>query len=89
MMSSILLVWFLEVTSLNCIRKSKFDWMSAATETTAAAALTFILNMLQNLDIQREVQRELDSVIGPNRMPTMEDILQLPYLSAVIRESIR
>jgi cytochrome P450 len=63
--------------------------MLGAFETTTVGILTFVLKMLEHRDIQREVQRELDSVIGPDRMLTMEDIPQLPYLSAVIRETIR
>ncbi|KAF7762360.1 hypothetical protein Agabi119p4_8953 [Agaricus bisporus var. burnettii] len=60
-----------------------------ASETSMTALSTFLLSMLKNRDVQREVQRELDSVIGSEQMPTMSDLPRLPYLSAVIKETLR
>ncbi|KAF7782114.1 hypothetical protein Agabi119p4_1490 [Agaricus bisporus var. burnettii] len=73
----------------NRIRDTASQFFGGASETTRATVLTFVLTMLKNPDIQREVQRELDSVIGPDRMPTVSDIPQLLYLSAVIKETLR
>lgn len=40
-------------------------------------------------DVQAKLQRELDQVIGPSRLPEFSDIQQLPYLRAVVMESLR
>ena len=40
-------------------------------------------------DIQRKVQAELDSVVGPDRLPTHEDRRALPYVNAIVKESLR
>lgn len=40
-------------------------------------------------DVQKKIHEELDIVIGPTRLPTYEDQLKLPYLSAVLLEIFR
>ena len=38
---------------------------------------------------QRLAQAELDSVIGPHRLPTFDDMPDLPYVNAVLKECLR
>lgn len=45
--------------------------------------------MCQNPDIQRRVQQELDSVVSQDRLPQVKDAEDLPYLTAVVRETFR
>lgn len=40
-------------------------------------------------DAQRKAQAELDAVIGPNRLPRYADRSSLPYINAVVKESLR
>ena len=40
-------------------------------------------------DIQREAQKELDRVIGANRLPEFDDRDSLPYLNALLKEVMR
>ena len=40
-------------------------------------------------DIQSRAHDELESVIGPDRLPTMDDIRSLPYVQAVTVEVMR
>lgn len=48
-----------------------------------------LLNFAQNQDLQGEVQREIDSVLGAERQATWEDRLKMPFTTAVIREMYR
>ncbi|KAF9443424.1 cytochrome P450 [Macrolepiota fuliginosa MF-IS2] len=57
---------------------------AAASETTTAAIMTFILAMLLYPDVQRKAQQELDSIIGSDRLPDFSDKPSLPYLSAIL-----
>ena len=40
-------------------------------------------------DVQKTVQAELDRVVGTDRLPDFVDRPNLPYLEAVVRETIR
>lgn len=39
--------------------------------------------------VQEEAQKEIDRVIGSNRMPTWSDRADLPYVRAVVEETLR
>lgn len=45
--------------------------------------------MLLNPAVQWKAQGELDLVVGPDRLPILDDEPNLPYLTAVLREVIR
>jgi hypothetical protein len=62
---------------------------SAVSETTAASLTTFILGILVRPDVQSRAQQEVDSVVGPDRLPECADIPEMPYFSAVIKEVLR
>lgn len=40
-------------------------------------------------EVQRKAQQEIDVVIGNDRLPTLEDRGQLPYLCALVSEVYR
>ncbi|KAG1780024.1 cytochrome P450 [Suillus placidus] len=61
----------------------------AATENNAATLQIFILAMFLFGDKQRKAQEEIDRVVGPDRLPTYEDRESLPYIEALICESLR
>ena len=45
--------------------------------------------MLLNPDVQVRAQAEIDSVVGIARLPVFEDRPSLPYIEAVLRETLR
>jgi cytochrome P450 len=45
--------------------------------------------MAQNTDIMRTAQRQLDNVIGGGRLPEHYDIDNLPYIAAIVKETLR
>lgn len=40
-------------------------------------------------DVQQKAQEELDAVVGSERLPTWEDRENLPYIRAIVEESLR
>ena len=56
---------------------------------TVAAITTFFLCMMQNPEVQRKAQEEIDSVIGNGRLPAMKDRESLPYINALLKETLR
>jgi len=54
-----------------------------------SAISTFFLAMSLYPDVQQKAQQELDTVLGPGKVPTFEDRSSLPYVEAVYREVMR
>ncbi|CAB3242029.1 unnamed protein product [Arctia plantaginis] len=65
------------------------DLFSAGMETIKSSLLWMIVFMLRNPDIKRRVQEELDVVVGRERLPTIEDMINLPYTETTILETLR
>ncbi|KAG9005193.1 hypothetical protein FRB90_010504 [Tulasnella sp. 427] len=57
------------------------------------SARTYFQNLLFLLmahpEVQKRAQEEADRVVGPDRLPTLEDVKNMPYARAVMDEVIR
>ena len=40
-------------------------------------------------EVQKKAQSEIDAVVGPNRLPNFHDRPSLPYINAIVKESLR
>ena len=58
----------------------------AGTETTSTTLRWAVKYMMANPDIQDRVQKEIDSVVGRNRLPRLADKDDLPYTAATLLE---
>lgn len=57
---------------------------------TTTITLEFLfLNMIVHQDVQRKLQKEIDSMVPADRMPDIVDKIKLPYTEAVMSESQR
>ena len=56
---------------------------------TVAVMETFMLAMVLYPDVFAKAQAELDRVIGSHRLPDFSDRDTLPYLDAIITETLR
>ncbi|KAF9227185.1 cytochrome P450 [Gyrodon lividus] len=61
----------------------------AASDTTAFSLQVFVLTMVLFPEAQRKAQKEIDAVVGRNRLPNFDDRPSLPYVEALMRESSR
>ncbi|KAI0516774.1 cytochrome P450 [Xylaria bambusicola] len=71
---------------------NKFSAMSlytAGVDSTISALEAFYLAMTIFPEVQRAAQEEIDRVIGSNRLPTMADRENLPYVEALVKEVYR
>ena len=50
---------------------------------------TLFLAMALYPEVQRKAQAEIDAVVGPHRLPDFEDRPSLPYINAIVKESMR
>uniref|UniRef100_A0AAT9PXG4 trans-cinnamate 4-monooxygenase n=1 Tax=Swertia mussotii TaxID=137888 RepID=A0AAT9PXG4_SWEMU len=61
----------------------------AAIETTLWSVEWGIAELVNNPHIQQKLRNELDTVLGPGVLVTEPDIPKLPYLYAVVKETLR
>ncbi|KZP19018.1 cytochrome P450 [Athelia psychrophila] len=54
-----------------------------------AAMMTLILALMQHPEVQVKAQLELDTVLGAGHLPSFGDEESLPYISAIVKESLR
>jgi hypothetical protein len=47
---------------------------------------TLFLALTLYPEVQKKAQAEIDSVVGPNRLPDFHDRSSLPYLTALVKE---
>lgn len=73
------------VLEASCTRIESFFISKQSYGTT----LTVILALALNQTAQKRAQEELDSVVGVERMPTITDAPNLPYLVSCIKEAMR
>ncbi|CAA7262222.1 unnamed protein product [Cyclocybe aegerita] len=58
-------------------------------ETVVSTIRLFLLAMITYPEIQRRAQHEVDTIIGSQRLATIEDRTALPYLGCIIKETLR
>ncbi|KAF8921827.1 cytochrome P450 [Mucidula mucida] len=61
----------------------------AGADTTVSVTLTVILAMLKNPESQMRAHKELDAVVGRDRIPSFEDKVNLPFINAIFMEAMR
>ncbi|KAH7884307.1 cytochrome P450 [Phlebopus sp. FC_14] len=71
------------------VKEAAATSFAAATDTTASTLQVFILAMTIYPDVQKRAQREIESVVGTDRLPNFDDRPRLPYVEAVLRETLR
>ena len=45
--------------------------------------------MVQNPEVQKRAQGEIDTIVGTERLPNFGDRSSLPYIEAIYRETLR
>jgi cytochrome P450 len=71
------------------LKWTAFSLYAGGSDTTACTMEVFFLEMALHPEAQRKAQAEIDQVVGKNRLPTVADRPQLPYLDALIKECKR
>lgn len=65
------------------------DYFTAATDTTAISVEWTISELINNPGVLRRAQEEVDRVSGGKRLICEADIPNLPYINAIIKETMR
>lgn len=65
------------------------DFVAAGTDTTANTMRWGLVALANHPEIQRKLQQEIDSAIARDRLPTLQDQKNLPYVQATMLELYR
>ncbi|XP_009786696.1 cytochrome P450 76A1-like [Nicotiana sylvestris] len=65
------------------------EFFLAGTETTSSSVELALTELLRNPEAMAKVKAEISEVVGPNRKFEESDIDNLPYMQAVLKESLR
>jgi len=79
----------LDAEQEHSIKWSAFSMYTGGSDTTVSSIYGFFLAMTLYPEVQAKAQAELDSVVGPDRLPTLEDLPALPYMAALCKEVLR
>lgn len=60
--------------------------IEGGSDTTSAALNTMVLAITAFPEVQKKAHEELDRVIGRDRAPEWEDLDDLPYIRALVKE---
>ncbi|EFZ04142.2 Cytochrome P450 CYP620C3 [Metarhizium robertsii ARSEF 23] len=73
----------------NAIKRTAAIMFAGGADTTVTSITGFILAMLLFPAIQKKAKDEIDLIIGVSRLPQLEDRDKLPYVSALVKETLR
>ncbi|XP_058754596.1 flavonoid 3'-monooxygenase-like [Vicia villosa] len=71
------------------IKALLLNMFTAGTDTSSSTIEWAIAELIRNPRLMVSVQKELDSVVGRDRLVTEMDLAHLPYLEAVVKETFR
>ncbi|KAJ9640652.1 hypothetical protein H2204_003281 [Knufia peltigerae] len=85
---------FLKDETLGLKQRVEVKYTSASlytggADTTVASLSVFCLAMTLYPRVQKRAQEEIDRVIGDHRLPTFSDRADLPYVEALLKETLR
>nr|AIO11760.1 cytochrome p450 [Croton stellatopilosus]CDM63950.1 cytochrom p450 reductase [Croton stellatopilosus] len=78
-----------EGLDLNCIKHLFFDLFVAGTDTTSSTLEWALAELLKNPKTLIKAQAEIEQTIGKGKLIQESDVVKLPYLQAVIKETFR
>ncbi|KAK0589322.1 hypothetical protein LWI29_012658 [Acer saccharum] len=65
------------------------DIFAAGTDTSAITTEWALAELINNPEIMKKARQEIDSVVGNSRVVQESDIPNLPYLQAIVKETLR
>lgn len=72
--------------NMHHLKANIFELFLAGSETTASTLWWAVYLLASNPDVQKTIQKELDEVIGEDKLPTLAHMDSLPYTTAAIYE---
>ncbi|KAL2902025.1 Flavonoid 3' 5'-hydroxylase 1 [Bienertia sinuspersici] len=75
--------------SMNHLKSLLMDMVVGGTDTTSNTIELAMAEIIDNPEVLKKIHQELDTVVGSDSIVEEHHIYQLPYLQAVMKESLR
>ncbi|KAL8208421.1 hypothetical protein R6Q57_007833 [Mikania cordata] len=73
----------------NNIKATILDFFVAGTDTTAVTTEWTLAELMNNPHVLEKARQEIDTVVGNKRLVNESDVPNMPYIQAIIKESLR
>ncbi|BBH07409.1 hypothetical protein Prudu_019339 [Prunus dulcis] len=67
----------------------KVNIFAAGTDTSAITTEWALAELINHPEVMKKARQEIDSIVGKNRLVQESDISNLPYLQAIMKETLR
>ena len=74
---------------LVCLYQSNNDLNRSNLSKVVSVIASFFLDMSIYPEVQQNAQKEIDRVVGSERLPNVKDRDKLPYIDALAKETLR
>ncbi|RXW22176.1 hypothetical protein EST38_g3685 [Candolleomyces aberdarensis] len=71
------------------IQNTAGSLFTAGSDTTVSAIASCILGLLEYPEVLKKAQAQIDTVVKPGHLPEFEDEPSLPYITAIVNETLR
>ncbi|XWS56217.1 hypothetical protein CRYUN_Cryun09bG0067200 [Craigia yunnanensis] len=71
------------------IKAFVMNFFGAGTDTSSITIGWGVAELINHPNVMEKAQKEIDSVVGRNRIPEESDVANLPYLQAIVKETLR
>ncbi|KAG1883052.1 cytochrome P450 [Suillus subluteus] len=78
-----------DIVITTAIKETAAIAFAGGVETTSSTLLVFLLAMVLHPEAQAKAHAEIDRVVGKDRLPCFDDRPALPYVEAILRETLR
>ncbi|KAL8122472.1 hypothetical protein AgCh_018989 [Apium graveolens] len=75
--------------SMDKVKAIILDMLTAGTDTSASVIEWTLAELINHPIVMEKVRREIDTVVGKSRLVEESDIVNLPYLQAIVKETLR
>ena len=66
-----------------------WDLLVSTASTLTATLTMYVIYLINHPHVQHKIQKEIDNVVGHNRLPHLNDRIKMPYMEASLRELMR
>ncbi|PPQ69731.1 hypothetical protein CVT24_001317 [Panaeolus cyanescens] len=81
--------WELDADTERQLAMAASNALTGGLDSNVSSTMTFFMFMILNPDTQKKAQAELDRVVGVDRLPSINDRPNLPYIRSIMTEVYR